>query len=158
VDKLPLDSLLSIKRAGMVLVNSHCRLAVGIDNQSGDIGPFAGSPIRADGGIIRTAEREFREESLGVFGKIPHHVVAKGLAVYNEEELIIFCPLDFNERDAMTKFNKKVKADSEMKQLFFCDPGELVELLCSKTGKTPIYERVRRLLIDTIHNEGNFLA
>lgn len=82
------------RRGGIVpyrLINGIRYFGFGIDrwfNQGTDFGGMLDYDI--DENALKGALREFSEESLGIFGRIPDHLLNRGLAVYDHEMIIIF--------------------------------------------------------------------
>jgi hypothetical protein len=81
-------------RAGIIpyrMIHGTRYFGFGIDrwfNQRTDFGGMVDYDI--DSNALKGALREFSEESLGVFGRIPDHLLSRGLAVYDHEMIIIF--------------------------------------------------------------------
>ena len=162
VSELPADKAKYWKRAGIVLYKLvgtvptggvGIRLAFGIDRESGDISNFAGKPLKyADKNILDTAVREFEEESLGVFDRVNKAQLQDSVVIYNDNEIIIFYRMNFNEKEIQAKFARVATSSSEMKKIYFCNVEELIDSMApSKNGSTaPImYDRVRDLIAGT---------
>lgn len=162
VAELPLVDMLKWKRAGLIPYKKTVKglqLVMGIDYNTGDISNFAGSICAMDKTIIRAAKREFLEESLGVFGKIEDHQLENAVAIYGDDELIIFCRIDYDEAYVNRTFNQRRDASSysEMNNLVFCTVGQFIDYLAGSSGNPPFYTRVRDLIVEAMFTDGFFL-
>jgi len=89
------------KRSGVIVYTKYKKsthFISGIDNESGDVTNFAGGVSyknKNENGLIGGL-REFSEESLGIFGYISVDEIKNCLAVYDQNDLIIFIPLNIN--------------------------------------------------------------
>lgn len=158
VENLPLQKLLFWNRAGVILyriLNDKIELVLGVDKTTSEISNFAGK-VKLNENPIQAAQREFLEESLGVFGKLDNRKIENSMAVYNDMEIIIFVKLDYNKEQAIKKFDQRLTSYSEMKSLFFCSLDEFIDLLTNETENL-IYFRVRKLIIEAFSKYGNFL-
>ena len=160
-EALPLGSLLTIKRAGIVAIridgeeNLHAMLAK--DKLSGDDTDLGGHPEPTDQDCLDTAIREFGEESLGVFGPITREQVGRSIAVFNAQVLIVFVRLDYDPKQIIRLFDQRAKAAThpiEVTKLFEVDRSTLLSMIMNH-GR--LYERIRILLRDVIMKHGNFL-
>lgn len=162
VANLPLNTMKNWKRGGIIgysINKDEVELVVAKDRLSGDISNFAGSMTPSDKNIINTSIREFNEETLGVFGKIDRKVLKKCLVIYNDIEVIIFYPLSYKKDIVSKKFISRCnkKSYTEMENLIFCNITDFFSHLAESSGKEPIYQRVRDLMVNAIYEYGNFL-
>lgn len=121
-----------------------------IDTESGNVTDFAGG-VRyvkkenvLDGGL-----RELTEESLGIFGEISIEEIKNFLAVYDEDNLIIFIRLNIDIKSKYEEFKNRLKCihNPEVNDLRFLDKQAFIAL-CNgdKVGDNIMYTRIRLLL------------
>jgi len=98
------------------------------------------------------ALREFKEESLGIFGELTVKDVEKSIVVYNKEMMIIFYRTDADPKDKNELFHVRLKKepDPEVCDVVWLNEEELNKALDPKSRL--IYLRVRYLL----SGAGNF--
>lgn len=82
------------QRAGVIIYtiyNNQMYFGLGVDTVSGEMTDFAGGiSYKIDKNVIHGALREFQEESLDVFGQLTPDDVMDSVAIYNNNNLIIF--------------------------------------------------------------------
>jgi hypothetical protein len=151
--------LFQFKRAGTIIyreIDDDMEFVLGEDRDSGDKSNFAGRPFRCEDALT-AASREFCEETLKVFGRLDRKRLLDSWAVYNSEELIIFYNLNYNKEESIYKFSRRVKANSEMQKLYFCNLDQFFDLL-TRNQDGGIYSRVRSLLVNAFDGNGLFLS
>ncbi|SRR6266496_789528 len=145
-------SKLKPSRAGAivyVLYKNMMYFISGIDTDSGDITDFSGGikykrETFLDGGL-----RELEEESLGIFGKITPDEIKNFLAVYDDNNIIIFIRLDIDIIAKYKEFKNRLKyiKSPEVKDLKILTKRQFMKL-CNDDDSTGIvmYDRIRKLL------------
>ncbi len=88
-------------RAGVIIytkIDNEIYFGLGIDNASKEITDFGGgiSYKERDKNVILGALREFKEETLGIFGSLSYMDVIDSPVIYNTLNLIIFKYIDMD--------------------------------------------------------------
>lgn len=97
----------------------------GVDYGSGDITDLSGRRDRDDTTILKTAIREFTEETLNVFPKMTEEAIKaqEALVVYDDLSMMMFVQFDLpNLQDVLDRFQaalKVQKGDPELSMLFW---------------------------------------
>ena len=89
-----LDLSIRPQRAGVIIYtkwNNEYYYGLGIDTASKEITDFGGGiSYKRDENVICGALREFKEETLGIFGDVRYEDVLEAPVIYNNTNLIIF--------------------------------------------------------------------
>lgn len=119
----------------------------GVD-PSKDLTDFGGRSIRSDQDFLKTAVREFQEESLGVFGEIDMKGLFKSLCVYDGKMVIIFYQLRHEPCFLHSSFDNLVKYEKrvEVENLFCVNQEKMVSLVKKGQTRQRLYDRVRESL------------
>ena len=87
-------------RAGVIMytkINNELYFGLGIDSASQEITDFGGGiSYKNDKNVILGALREFKEETLGIFGHIDYLSVLEAPVIYNSQLLVIFKYVDLD--------------------------------------------------------------
>lgn len=89
-------------RAGVIIYtiyNNQLYFGLGVDTNSAELTDFGGGVSYKDNrdkNVIYGALREFEEETLGIFGEINYNDYFNCMALYNNNNLIIFKLMDVN--------------------------------------------------------------
>lgn len=88
-------------RAGVIIYtkyNNEIYYGLGIDSVSKEITDFGGgiSYKERDKNVILGALREFKEETLGIFGDVHYLDILESPVIYNKQNLIIFKYVDLS--------------------------------------------------------------
>jgi len=131
----------------------------GIDYESGDITDFAGGvSVKTENGLIGGL-RELTEESLGIFGKINPEEIKNCIAVYDEDNLIIFIPIRIDVSKKYQEFNYRVGLikQPEVRSLSILTKRQFISLINGgDVGGMVMYDKVRNLLSGS-RNGHNFM-
>jgi len=122
--------------------------ALGVDVNFRELTDFGGGvSYKKDKNAIVGALREFREESLGVFGTFKPKDVSECFVLYNQSMMILFLLLEVEPEEINKAFHEKLKQESEPEVNGICwlPLCELQESL--KPTSRLIYEKVKDLLI-----------
>ena len=147
-------SVVKPRRAGVILYTTfkgHTFFGLGVDAPTHDITDFGGFiDYDTDTNVIRGAMREFREETLNIFGNIHPSKILDCPVIYDNDNLIIFLRVDINPDDISIAFNKKyeIVAKDTSKRIEVCAITWLTwtdfRTIINTAGT--MYERVRRFL------------
>jgi len=146
------------QRAGVIpyiTCGDKLLFALGLDANFRELTDFGGGvSYKKDKTAVVGALREFKEESLGIFGELTPKDVEKSIVVYNLEMMIIFYHTDVDPKDKNELFHDKLKKESnpEVCDVVWLNEEELNKSLDPKSRL--IYLRVRHLLAGA----GNFYA
>ena len=149
VEDIPIIQMLKFRRAGVIpykKVDGTLIFGLGIDRGSGDVSNFAGSILQSEE-CIRGAFREFMEESFGCFGRFNGNSISACLAMFNDTELIIFVCCEWTQNSVISRFKECMNPKSEMKELFFCNGTQLLQMLYNQHPNV-MYSRVKDLFLD----------
>lgn len=141
-------------RAGIVVyTRSHGELlfCFGIDATYKTATDFGGGvSYRRDGTALQGGLREFSEESLSAFGPVSTDQVQKGLAIYDENTLIIFLYLDVDPVVINGRFATLVKgkpsSELEISEILWLNVAQMQVLLSRDHSNGGMYNRARMLL------------
>jgi len=143
---------LKTNRSGVIVYTVYKNktyFILGIDTKSGDITDFGGGVSFKKENVLDGGLRELAEESLGIFGKISADEIKNYLAVYDENNLIIFLRLNIDLVAKYHEFRERIKSvnNPEVKDLKFLDKQSFITL-CNggKISNTIMYDRIRNLL------------
>ena len=143
------------KRAGVIIYTVYKNkmyFILGKDHKSGNITDFGGGiSAKCETGITGGL-RELSEESLGIFGKITIEEIKNCLAVYDENNLIIFIPIHVDIFNKYNEFSYRVAQikNPEVSDLTILDKKQFLALINGKSiHGTIMYEKVRNLLSGT---------
>ena len=131
---------------------------LGIDTKSGDITDFGGGVSLKREDVITGGLRELSEESLGIFGNISKDEVKNCLAVYDENNIIIFIRIDIDITSKYHEFKSRLKCvnNPEVKDIKFYDKKNFIDLFEGNSVGNIMYDRIRNLL-STAKNKYEFL-
>lgn len=122
--------------------------AFGVDINFRELTDFGGGvSYKKDKSAVVGALREFREESLGVFGSFKPKDIGNCFVLYNLEMMIVFMLADVNPEEINQLFHEKLKdeKDPEVDDILWLPIKELQEGL--KPTSRLIYDRVKDLLV-----------
>jgi hypothetical protein len=165
------------QRAGVIpyyKINDEIIFILGQDRQSGDLTDFGGWKKISDNDSIETSLREFKEESLNVFGEITTDQVGDQIVAYSNSMLILFIYIEIDDiTNSVRLFDRRCKrmesiySSSEIKEL-----PEMSNILCvhTKTLQTLIngdlvnkfnqrhqfYFRIKQFLINMLKTDDSF--
>jgi len=128
---------------------------MGVDKKFKEITDFGGGYNRKkDKNKVDTALREFKEETLGIFGEITREQIQDSLAIINNKNLIIFLHMPILEKETIQLFeekHKKVKY-SEIETLVWLNLEEFENLVNEKHVIYNMYS----VLVRFFRRTGNF--
>ena len=144
-------------RAGVIIYTKHHNeiyYGLGIDNATKEITDFGGgiSYKERDKNVILGALREFKEETLGIFGNITYKEVLESPVIYNKHTLIIFKYVDLEPsmvRELFLQTHQKQVRVSEVCDIIWMTTNELKNCVMTR-GK--MFFRVQTFL----QKAGNF--
>lgn len=88
------------QRAGVIIytkIDNEIIFGLGVDTLSKEYTDFGGGiSYHKDKNVILGALREFKEESLGIFGEVDFNHVLNSYVIYNNNNLIIFYYINLN--------------------------------------------------------------
>jgi len=154
VKNIDKNILKKVKRAGIILYaryNNDIWLGMGIDRVSGDISDFGGGVCKRDTDAIDGAIREFCEESLNIFGKVTRAHVNNCNCIIEDSMMIIFLPIVTDLKKSSKLFRSIMKKDSEMSSMIWIKSGKFDRLVKNQSNDYKIYERVRKIMPDTVN-------
>jgi len=102
----------SIERAGVIIYcvkSGKITFVMGEDEYSSELTDFGGHTKTRDKTPIITALREFKEETLGVFGNFESKDVEEMIAICSNKMLIIFVKMEIDIKIYADKFRQNVK-------------------------------------------------
>lgn len=134
---LPILRSLPIRRAGIIPYTFYKKeffIIFGLERGIGSISDFGGTYERADGDLINTALREYREETLDLFPMISREelINLNPPCLYNETTFEILLPLVFDNIYQFTiSVNNTLRhiPESEIYSIFFISLPQLNHLV-----------------------------
>lgn len=153
------------RRSGVILYNTDTegilRFALGVDTASGDITDFGGRCELSDTNCVHTALRELSEETLNLFENIDASLLNDQLAIYDNNDMLIFVNIDDDINKIVDEFAELHKAHtskglkSEVSAIKLFTRDEFKKLVFRKSESTnQLYYKVRTLL----YNSSDFLS
>ena len=144
-------SCLKCARSGIIpycIVQGQLYFILGLDSVFPTLSDFSGG--QKDGELMwQAAIREFREESLGVFGIPSLQELQSELAIINNDSMTIFYQIEVDDLDNLEqRFASKVTRKSEMTKLKILDAKLMIKAVIH--NRPHIFIRVRELLFDHI--------
>lgn len=143
-------------RAGVILytkMNNEFYFGLGIDNDSKELTDFGGgiSYKERDKNVIEGALREFKEETLGIFGHIQFEDVLEAPIIYNNDILILFKYTDLDPNFIRNEFLIAYQhhQNCEVSDIVWLSTSELKHQIMTR-GK--MFSRVQNFL----QKAGNF--
>jgi len=148
-------------RSGVIVYTvykNNTYFILGIDTKSGDITDFGGGVSFKREDVITGGLRELAEESLGIFGIISKDEIKNCLAVYDEDNIIIFIRIDIDINSKYNEFTKRIKCvnNPEVKDIKFYRKKDFIDLFEGNFIGHIMYDRIRNLLC-TAKNKYEFL-
>ena len=125
------------------------------DRKYGTPGGFSGH-VERDEPPLHAALREFKEESLGVFGEYTTSQIGDCYAIYDEKELLILLPVNLEKEKIQQLFGLRIRSNTDTSELLFFSSGELEQTLAGFGAET-IHKRIRYLIMKAIEQYGMFL-
>lgn len=144
------------QRAGVIpytVLEDKLLFAFGLDSNFRELTDFGGGvSYKKDKTAIVGALREFKEESLGIFGDLNPKDMGKSFVVYNSDMMIIFFRTEVDPKEKNTLFQDRLKEEEnpEVCDVVWLNEEELRKSLDPKSRL--IYLKVRHLLAGS----GNF--
>lgn len=147
------------KRAGVIpYVNYEGEIlfCLGRDTSSYNLTDFGGGVKKEDRNPIEGGLREFREESLNVFGEIDITNIKDNIVVYCQNMMIIFVEFKVNPRIIIEKFKSRVQKEKnpEVCDITWISKDEMLQIIQKwrnhRLDKI-MYSRVRKLLNKTVN-------
>lgn len=141
-----------IERGGVIVytyVNGQILFGLGVDTKSGDITDFGGGVSKFDGTIINGALREFKEESLGIFGSIQPSELRKFITIYNKKIFSIFIKFNVQPIKINQIFQERVKMipNPEVKDIMWFSEDNFIKLIKGDAvGGKKIFFRIQPML------------
>ena len=126
------------------------------DRKTGDYTDFSGCvKYNHDGNCINGALREFKEETLEIFGDITGNMISHFKAIYDERNLVIFIRLEIEKEENeniysfLKKFRNKTLTNpySEISSIELLTPSQFRFLIDKKNNVPCMYEKLRIFLI-----------
>lgn len=139
-------------RAGVIpYINTNKGLvfAFGLDTQYRELTDFGGGvSYKKDKTAVFGALREFKEESLGVFGDFIPKNVSNSFVIYNAEVMILFHQVDVEPETINKQFHEKLKNEEnpEVCDIVWLGEEEFKKSLDPKSRL--IYVLVRDLIVE----------
>jgi len=142
-------------RSGIVpyiIFNGEILFCLGKDSQFKTYTDFAGG-VKHRETVWSAANREFMEETMGVFGNPVDKYSDKAIIAYNDNSMTIFYFFDIiNNQDDMEKLHNNFLSlqgvETEVSDFRWLTSKELSHAI--KLSEPPTYIRVRELLIENI--------
>lgn len=114
-------SKLRVNRAGFIiytLFDDIMYFMVGVDSGSHELSDFAGRIIyKIDNHAVNGAIREFQEETLEIFESVSLDDIKNCIALYDNDNLLIFLPIKVNPEIICQEFNEKYQQVVQNNQL-----------------------------------------
>lgn len=129
------------------------KYAFGLDTNYRELTDFGGGvSYKRDKTAINGALREFKEESLGVFGDYTPKDVMNNVVIYNKDLMIVFIPVDVSPKEKNALFHKRLEDEDnpEVCDIVWLSEDELDKALDSKS------RLIYMLVKDLITNADNF--
>lgn len=127
---------------------------MGIDRISRDLTDFGGKVEIKDANPVYGGLREFKEESLGVFGEFIIGDVSNDIVLYNDNMMIMFVKLEVDPRIVTEQFKQKIRqiCNPEVSDIVWLHKEELLSLISGKCyyGYKVIYSRVKNFLSNAL--------
>lgn len=148
----------NINRAGIIpyrYSKEGLIFLMGVDKQYKEITDFGGCYNRKkDKNKVETALREFREETLDIFGEITREQIQDSLAIINNKNLIIFLHMPILEKETIKLFEEKKKnfPGREIETLIWLNLEEFEDLVNEKH----IIYNMYSVLVRFFRRTGNF--
>lgn len=155
IDWKSYDNNKNIIRAGIIPVTEEKGIiffAFGVDFNIASLGDFGGHKEIIDTDLLDTAIREYREESLNVFGTITRESLKNCLVMEGDETVEILYPVDPPFYSYTEKFNSMVLGQKhhEVQNVVWLSRRQLLNVIDSQHASfagTKIYH-----MYDRIHN------
>lgn len=148
-------NILKPNRAGVIVYTVYKKktyFILGIDTKSGDVTDFGGGVSFKKENALIGGLREFAEETLGIFGNISINEIGNCVSVYDDNNLIIFIPLQFNIAEKYYEFLERIQyiENPEVMDLKILNKKEFISLINGKhVDGTLMYDRIRDFLSNT---------
>lgn len=140
----------NFKRCGVIPYTKYKNsiwFGLGIDRRSGDVTDFGGSfEYKKDRDCIDAALREFSEESLNVFGIVERHLIYNNIIAFDDENLIIFIPIEIDPFVSKKAFEEYNYSKSEMSKIIWIRKDHFKEIILGKLEGYKMYSKVRGIL------------
>jgi len=156
VNELKLDEVTPL-RGGVIVYtirSGQLLFAFGVDRNSNEWTDFGGgiSYIRRGETVLSGCMREFREETLGVFGEISQKDINSSVALYDDNMMILLLYLDVVPEIITSAFTERCNGslDPEVVSIVWLTQEQLSTQINKRTSN--FYERVRCF----IHNATPF--
>ena len=122
------------ERAGVILYtveNGQIYYGLGLDSEYLELTDFAGSVSRKDRDAVEAALREFREETLDIFGELPREQTLRGTALWDGKNLVLLvrCLSNRSLVSALFRARCTLAKKPEVKEILWFSAQELVSLL-----------------------------
>jgi len=138
-------------RSGVIIYtvqSNKTYFILGLDTKSGDITDFGGGVSLKKETVLSGGLRELEEESLGIFGQISVDEINNCLAIYDNENIIMFIRLNIDINGKYQEFLTRIKGmnNPEVKDLRFYDKKSFINLVEGNMVGNIMYDRIRNLL------------
>jgi hypothetical protein len=169
------------RRAGVIVYfihNDEIVFGMGSDSSYREITDFGGGfESSADTDPLDTALREFKEETLGVYGDIDRDAVSECVVILNQSMLIMFVPLKFDPNRITEMFGEKLSGEREpeINELVWISKHTFLDMITDQYKSKPskqtmntntfsvdninsrrIYNRVSNFLSEALNCIGDF--
>lgn len=129
------------RRCGVIVYftwNDKIIFNMGYDTVYQEITDFGGHKEPEDTDPICTALREFKEETLGVYGDISINSVSECLVVHDADMLILFLPLEFDPKTINSDFEKMLilQESPEINKLAWLSRETFISLIGNRKFKS----------------------
>ena len=124
------------ERAGVILYtveDGEIYYGLGLDAEYLELTDFAGSVSRKDRDAVEAALREFREETLDIFGELPRERSLRATALWDGKNLVLLVRCLSNRAlvSALFRARCSLAKKPEVKEILWFSAGELSRLLQS---------------------------
>jgi len=124
------------ERAGVILYTveeGEIYYGLGLDSEYLELTDFAGSVSRKDRDAVEAALREFREETLDIFGELPRERSLRATALWDGKNLVLLvrCLSSRSLVSALFRARCSLAKKPEVKEILWFSAGELSRLLQS---------------------------
>lgn len=146
--------LTNIKRAGVIIYTFRdgvIYFGLGLDAKTHDLTDFGGTvTYKLDKNFVQGALREFQEETLELFDPLKIDDVQDCQAIYDEENIIIFIPINLDPDIICQEFNNIYQKYTSTDRVEICGITWLncEEFINSINSENIMFSRIKALLFN----------